>query len=183
MVALVSLLPRDEEVSLELFYSKAPCSVCTVTYVSGRTAGWIRGAMRRIMADISWVCGDMVGSGKTILLVDDDESVRALVRQFLEIKGYTVLDAREAGAAAKLCRANAGAIELLITDISMPETSGVELARQLGQIRPDLKVLYISGYTDMQGTSRTEPLGRTEFLQKPFTIDTLTAKVAGLIGA
>ena len=124
----------------------------------------------------------MTASGKTILLVDDDASVRTLVRQFLEIKGYTVLEAEEAATATEICRSNADAIELLITDVSMPETSGVELAGQLSKLRPDLKVLYISGYSDVQDTSSIAARGQSSFLQKPFTIETLSAKVSELIG-
>src|SRR5205823_6490244 len=85
---------------------------------------------------------------ETILLAEDEEMVRKLARQVLEMYGYQVLEAANGGAALLLCERHKRPINLLITDVIMPEMSGRELADRLAQLRPEMKVLYMSGYTD-----------------------------------
>ena len=114
---------------------------------------------------------------ETILLVEDDEQVRELAREALSSSGYNVLVAENPDAAIALCRTNKTRIELLLTDVVMPGISGPELAVQLTLIRPELKVLYMSGYTAQAILHHGELESNTFFLQKPFTPSSLSAKV------
>src|SRR4030095_3691857 len=86
--------------------------------------------------------------GETILLVEDAPRVRAVVREILEIQGYEVIEARQGAEALAPAAGDEGPIHLLITDVVMPEMSGRELAQRLVPLRPEMNVLYISGYTD-----------------------------------
>jgi PAS domain S-box-containing protein len=118
----------------------------------------------------------VAGGSETILLVEDDEQVRSLARQVLEQKGYRIVDARTPGEA--LARAGgAERIDLLVTDVIMPEMTGPVLARRLRESHPETRVLYVSGYAaDAIGRPRAgDP--RLALLQKPFTVNTLAAKV------
>ncbi len=118
---------------------------------------------------------------ETILLVEDEESVRALVRQVLKRKGYNVLEAEHVSQALQICREHGGEIHLVVTDVVMPEMSGRDLATQLTALRPHMKVLYMSGYTD-DATLRHGILPRgTSFLQKPFTPEVLVRAIHDII--
>jgi signal transduction histidine kinase/integral membrane sensor domain MASE1/ActR/RegA family two-component response regulator len=114
---------------------------------------------------------------ETILLVEDEDAVRHLARQVLEMQGYTVLEARNGLEALAVAEHQAGHIHLLLTDVVMPEMSGRALVESLRAIRPSIAVLYMSGYTDdaivRQGV--LEP--GTAFLSKPFTLEILVRKV------
>jgi len=114
---------------------------------------------------------------ETILLVEDDETILNLSRTILANLGYTVLATRAPGKAIQLVREHPGELHLLITDMVMPGMNGRELAEQLGAIRPNLKRLYMSGYTaDL--IAHRGILGRgVNFIQKPFGNDELAAKV------
>ena len=114
---------------------------------------------------------------ETILLVEDEDGLRALARRVLEASGYTVLAARDAENAAEIAGAHADRIELLLTDTVMPGASGPDLARRLAPLRPDMKVLFVSGYTD-DAVVRARLLDPSAaFLQKPFSPDALARKV------
>jgi CheY-like chemotaxis protein len=117
------------------------------------------------------------GGSETVLLVEDEESVRQLVRETLEAKGYTVIEAENGEVGLRLAEAHAAPIHMVITDVVMPGMGGRELAKRLLESRPQTKVLYLSGYTEdaivHQGVLETE----TAFLQKPFTLQTLSRKV------
>jgi CheY-like chemotaxis protein len=114
---------------------------------------------------------------ETILLVEDEEMVRTLASEILQMSGYTVLEAEHGHAALQLSTAFAGRIHLMLTDVVMPEMSGVELARRLVSARPEMKVIYMSGYTDRAVAHHgLLELGST-YLQKPFTLDMLTCKI------
>lgn len=114
---------------------------------------------------------------ETVLLVEDDEAVRSIATRALMASGYRVLAAGDAEAALALAAAHEGTIALLVTDVVMPGTGGSALAERLRAARPELKVLYVSGYMDdavvRHGILRTE----VDFLQKPFSVATLAAKV------
>ncbi|MBV9746781.1 MAG: response regulator, partial [Acidobacteriia bacterium] len=114
---------------------------------------------------------------ETILLVEDDEMVRTLVRETLQREGYKLLDAAEPMEARKLAESYKGPIQLLITDVIMPKISGRELARQILGQRPETKVLYMSGYTDTAIVKSGLEQNSIAFLQKPFTPSALTKKV------
>src|SRR5215510_12404108 len=86
--------------------------------------------------------------GETILLVEDALRVRAVVREILEMNGYHVLEARHGAEAIEISERHRGPIHLMVTDVVMPQMSGRELAQRLLPVRPDMRVLYMSGYTD-----------------------------------
>lgn len=119
----------------------------------------------------------------TILLVEDDEAVRGLTRQVLRGRGYLVLEAPGAAPALELAREHGGVIDLLVTDVVMPEVGGRELAERLQRIRPGLKVLFMSGYTDDAVVRHGVQEAEVAFLQKPFSIEALVAKVQQVIEA
>ncbi len=103
--------------------------------------------------------------------------MRELVRTVLEIGGYRVLAAASAREALALAERHAGPIELVVTDVVMPEMSGVELARRLKASRPAIGILYVSGYTEEDVIRRGLLAASTRFLEKPFTPEGLSAKV------
>ncbi len=121
------------------------------------------------------------GRGETILLVEDAQRVRAVVREILEMTGYTVLEARHGAEAVEVATRHAGPIHLLVTDVVMPQMSGRELAQRLATLRPDLKVLYMSGYTDDAIVRHGVLASGIAFLSKPFTPDALALKVRELL--
>jgi PAS domain S-box-containing protein len=114
---------------------------------------------------------------ETILLVEDDDMVRTLVRETLQREGYKILDAPGPLEARKMAEHFKPAIQLMITDVVMPKVSGRELAEQLTRKRPHMKVLYMSGYTDNAVLNSGILQKEVAFLQKPFTPAALTEKV------
>jgi PAS domain S-box-containing protein len=118
---------------------------------------------------------------ETILLVEDALRVRAVVREILEMNGYNVLEARHGVEALEISERHQGPIHLMVTDVVMPQMSGRELAQRLQPLRPDMKVLYMSGYTD-DAIVRHGVLGAgMAFLSKPFTPDALALKVSEVL--
>lgn len=117
------------------------------------------------------------GGNETILLVEDDESVRDLVQETLREKGYIILEARQGDEALSLAGQYRGQIDLLLTDVVMPRMSGRELAEWLKIIQPQIKVLFISGYTDDAVVRHGLLDAEIEFLAKPFLPNDLAAKV------
>jgi two-component system cell cycle sensor histidine kinase/response regulator CckA len=114
---------------------------------------------------------------ETVLLVEDAAPVRVLARRSLESFGYAVLDAPDGPAALEIAARHAGGIDLLVTDVVMPGMSGRELAERLAPRRPQMKVLYTSGYTDDAMVRQGVLESGVAFLQKPFVPDTLARKV------
>jgi len=114
---------------------------------------------------------------ETVLLVEDDANIRELARELLEISGYTVLESVDVQDAVRIAESHQGDIHLLITDVVMPEMGGHVLANAVARCRPNIKVLYMSGYTDEAVIRHGVINPGTAFLQKPFTAGTLSRKV------
>jgi two-component system cell cycle sensor histidine kinase/response regulator CckA len=114
---------------------------------------------------------------ETILLAEDEPALRALARHVLEMQDYTVLEANQSEKALRIAEQHAGTIHLLLTDVVMPGMSGRLLAERVTAIRPGVKVLYLSGYTDDAVVRHGVLQAETAFLQKPFTPSSLAAKV------
>jgi CheY-like chemotaxis protein len=121
------------------------------------------------------------GVGETVLVVEDHQAVRALVRDVLRPGGYTVLEARHGAAAPELCRENPQRIHLLVTDVVMPRLNGRLLAQQLAALRPGLKVLFISGHPVGPAEGEPDALAGSALLRKPFTPEQLTLAVRSLL--
>ena len=113
---------------------------------------------------------------QTILLVEDESALRTLARSMLETAGYTILEAKDGREALELSRRYTGMIDLLLTDIVMPGISGIDLAEKLEQERPELRVLFISGYSGLTIGGRNPIEGRLH-LAKPFSRQELNRKV------
>ncbi len=123
------------------------------------------------------VAGAAPGGSETILLVEDEDDVRELAREILEMNGYRVLEAAQGTEALRICRESQDPVHLLLTDVVMPGMSGRDLAREVERLRPETRVVYMSGYTD-------DALGKhgvlepgVILLEKPFTPDTLLTAV------
>jgi len=115
---------------------------------------------------------------ETILLVDDEPHVRSMLRDALEISGYTVLEAANAMEAARVEAEVAGPIHLLLTDVMMPGLSGPDLARRLRPRRPRMKVIYMTAFSLVDFTKQAIELDPgVPILAKPFGVDVLTRKV------
>jgi two-component system cell cycle sensor histidine kinase/response regulator CckA len=123
-----------------------------------------------------------LGGTETVLLVEDEESVRLLVRDTLSAKGYRVIEAEDGEAGIGAASLHDGTIDLLITDVVMPGMGGRELVKQLTQLRPHAKVLYLSGYTEDAILSDGTIDHGAAFLQKPFTLQNLSRKVRDVLG-
>jgi PAS domain S-box-containing protein len=114
---------------------------------------------------------------ETILLVEDEPAVRGLVHETLRLHGYTVLEARHGIEALLASTKYVGSIHLLLTDVVMPQMSGPEVAEKILTLRPEIKVLYMSGYPDHPLFDRGSVSRQTGFLQKPFSPPVLAQKV------
>ena len=122
-------------------------------------------------------------SGETILLVEDDEIMRDLLGEVLEEEGYSVMLAAEPLEALTRSNSEGGEIALVVTDVVMPNMSGFLLAKELRARRPQIRVLYMSGYTDQVLADQGELKGDDPFIRKPFGNDSLLAKVREVIDA
>ena len=142
------------------------------------------------IAEVTWVradkpvaVGGLLRGTETILLVEDEDAVRVLARSILSKCGYTVLEAQNGADALLVCEQHPAQIDLLLTDVVMPRMNGRELAQRLQQLRPGLKVLYMSGYTD-DAIVRNGLLHATlAFIQKPVTPEPLARKLREVLDA
>ena len=114
---------------------------------------------------------------ETILLVEDETSLRTLTRNLLELSGYTVLEANNGSEAMTISQQHSGVLQLLLTDVVMPGMSGRVLAGQVVEQRPLIKVVYMSGYTGQAVGAHVALEEGSFFLQKPFSRDGLVSKV------
>jgi CheY-like chemotaxis protein len=117
----------------------------------------------------------------TVLLVEDEEIVRKLTRKMLQLSGLSVLEASDPHEAVSICAAHEGVIDVLLTDVVMPNMSGYALAERVRLIRPQIDVVFTSGYSEDVVASRgmLEP-GMT-FLPKPFTSEKLVSTIHGAL--
>ena len=136
---------------------------------------------RSDMSEIATV-KDLTGHG-TIILVEDDDPVRIFGARTLRNKGYKVIEARSGEAALDVIRDATEAIDLLITDVVMPHMDGPGLVREVREINPEMKVIFISGYTEDAFRQRLDSDVGIEFLPKPFSLKELAAKVRDVLTA
>lgn len=120
---------------------------------------------------------------ETILLVEDEDAVRTLASEILQMSGYKVFEAQRGSEAIEICEREHGPINMMVTDVVMPRMSGPQLADHLAEVRPDMKVLYMSGYTDSSVINHGVLASGTAFLQKPFTPASLLTKVREILNA
>ena len=123
------------------------------------------------------------GGTEVVLLVEDEEGVRALVRRILSRQGYVVIEAADGRHALNVAAAHEGRIDLVVTDAVMPEMGGLELIRAMRALSPDVKVLLMSGYTDDEMTRRGILTPELAFLAKPFDVDALLRRVREVLDA
>jgi CheY-like chemotaxis protein len=121
------------------------------------------------------------GEGETVLVVDDEPVVRAMMVRTLRETGYTVLDAGDGAAALELARGHAGPIHLLVTDLAMAGMRGRELARAVAQLQPDLRVLFVSGFPGDELERRGLLEAGRPFLSKPFAPEQLAEQVRQML--
>ena len=124
---------------------------------------------------------DLTGVG-TLLLVEDEDAVRAFSARALRNKGYNVLEARSGEAALELLSEQQEPIDLLITDVVMPRLDGPSLVRRVRESRPDMPVIFISGYAEDSFRKRLGREAGIHFLPKPFSLKELAGKVKEVMG-
>ena len=119
----------------------------------------------------------------TVLIVEDERTVRSLIEDVLKDRGYLVLSAENAEQALVLAHDQKGPIHLLVTDIILPTMLGTQLAGELQTLIPDIKVLFMSGYSDKEIVRRTQGGKSVPFIQKPFTPQEFCSKVHEVLNA
>jgi PAS domain S-box-containing protein len=120
---------------------------------------------------------------KTILLVEDEPDLLNICRRMLECKGYSVLSAATFGEAIRIAAENKGDIHLLMTDVVLPEINGCDLSKKIKLISPNIKTLFMSGYSAEIASCHTELNCREDFIQKPFSINTLFVALQKILGS
>jgi CheY-like chemotaxis protein len=132
-------------------------------------------------ASPSPIDAQLSGGNETILLVEDEPALRKVTASILQSAGYTVLEAENPSQAIEFVKTFPGAIHLLVTDIVMPNMNGVELSKQLNASRPNLKVMFISGYGGDQLARQLALSPQAVLVEKPFSRQTLLRKVHVLL--
>ena len=120
---------------------------------------------------------DIWAGGGTILVVDDDESVRMLTRKVLETAGYKVLTAADGRHGIEVFSQNGESISLVLIDLIMPKMRGDEAAKKMRKLKNGIKILFLSGYSDLQTTDMTDESGKVAIMMKPYKVTKLLAKV------
>jgi CheY-like chemotaxis protein len=136
-----------------------------------------RAASRQAPNKEAAVVSSLTEGSETILLVEDEEDLRSMAAEVLGMIGYTVLQAGSGEEAIDIWRTHDGEIDLLLTDVVMPGMSGGELVRQASPLRPETRVLYMSGYTDDTIVKHGVFASAAAFIQKPFRLEALSRKV------
>ena len=119
----------------------------------------------------------MTDGAQTVLVVDDEEDLREAMRRMLERRGFATLTAADPAEAEAVCRDHGGTIDLLLTDLTLPGASGGDLARTATSMRPELRVLYVSGLPKEVAVGRGLVAEEAALVQKPFTSDRLAEAV------
>jgi two-component system cell cycle sensor histidine kinase/response regulator CckA len=153
----------------------APGQGATFTLFLPRHTGAVAAAARPTDRR-SFPCGT-----ETLLLVEDEAAVRSSARRLLERHGYTVIEARHGADALRIIEAGDQAVDLVITDVVMPEMGGRELVERLRTRHPGVKVLFMSGYSERAVASDGVMPPGTGFVEKPFTIEQLTRRTRELL--
>jgi CheY-like chemotaxis protein len=128
-----------------------------------------------------WEQSAAIGGTETILVAEDEQMLRDLAREVLRRYGYEVIEAANGKAALSASEQHNGAIDLLLTDIVMPEMNGRDLAAEILRERPHVRILFMSGYSEYADDDRGFPGEKTDFVQKPFTPEILIRKVRQLL--
>src|SRR3954453_5899807 len=119
--------------------------------------------------------------GPVVLLVEDDEDLREMTMQMLELRGFHVLVAQDAVSAITTCRVFDGTIDVLLTDLGLPGVSGGELARSAAAVRPDMEVVYISGIPQDIAIKKGLIKAGSPFIAKPFSTDVLAGTLRSVL--
>ena len=119
---------------------------------------------------------------ETVLLVEDEPGVRGLAKKVLTQQGYRVLEAADGAIALRIAAGHVGEIDLVLTDVEMPNLGGRGMMEELKELSPDLRVLFMSGYPKEEVFPDTARAKRTPYLQKPFTAETLSNEVRAALG-
>ncbi|HMI57014.1 MAG TPA: response regulator, partial [Gemmatimonadaceae bacterium] len=117
----------------------------------------------------------------TILLVEDESALRSLMRRIMERSGYVVLEAEHGAQALDRCESHEGAIDLVVSDIVMPTMGGQEMAHRLREVRPNSRLLFVSGFTDDEVMQQGMIIPGSAYLQKPFSPASLVAKIGEML--
>ena len=174
--------------------------LATVYGIVQQCGGWIDvasapGQGARFTIGLPWIAAgaaagpdpaespDALRGSETVLVVEDQDEVRKLAAAVLKTHGYRVLEARNGGEALLIAERHPGNIHLMLTDVVMPGLTGKELADRLRPLRPDLRVLYMSGYADNVIAHGGVLDSGVEYISKPFTPESLTGKVRAVLGA
>jgi DNA-binding response OmpR family regulator len=120
-------------------------------------------------------------TGPVVLLVEDDEDLREMTTQMLEMRGFTALTAQDAVSAITQCRVFDGTIDVLLTDLGLPGVSGGELARSAAAIRPTMEIVYISGIPQDIAIKKGLIKAGSPFIAKPFTTDVLAGTLRSVL--
>lgn len=164
------------------FEIRLPCTLGEVT-PHGPAAGFARAHGAEAAGGWHRREAGTTADSPTILVVDDERFVRPVYRRMLESVGYNVLEAADGSDALQTVEHHAGPIDLMVTDVVMPQLNGFELARQVKEQRPDMKVLYVTGFIDVKEMSRQQGISLDTLLQKPFMPETLVKKVREMLAS
>jgi two-component system, cell cycle sensor histidine kinase and response regulator CckA len=121
------------------------------------------------------------GGSETVLLVEDEQAVRRATSEYLTLQGYNVLEAKDGLDALSVAKGHRSAIHLVVTDVVMPNMSGGQLAKELSQVRPDTKILFVSGYAGKTVLDHKVVDLEANFLQKPYSLKQLSLKIRGAL--
>jgi DNA-binding NtrC family response regulator len=137
---------------------------------------------RALPIDVSESSAEAIACGtETVLLVEDEDALRRATAEFLGLRGYTVMEAKDGQEALAVAANHRNIIDLVVTDVVMPRVSGGQLAKDLLALRPESRVLFVSGYAGQTILDHKVVDVENNFLQKPFTLRQLVSKVRSVL--